>query len=178
MLPCFTHDPTGTTEIHLVGRAGLAPWLERHPAHAAWLEACRWRADTASHVILPATGPAPHAALAAPADGEAAWALGHLPPALPEGRYRLAGPQARSSGDDADPAPDTIMASRDAALGWALGAYPFDRYKARRRAPAQWLVQDAARPPACWRCTTSCAGAMARRCTDPPPPHEDTPWTP
>jgi len=55
---------------------------------------------------------------------EPIWALGGLPEALPQGRYSL---DARLG-----PALATRM-----ALGWALGAYAFSRYKAPSRAPAE-----------------------------------------
>ena len=61
---------------------------------------------------------------------EPVWALGGLPETLPPGVYALAG----------NPGP--AIASRY-ALGWALGAYEFSRYKPRRREPAQ-LVWPAA----------------------------------
>jgi leucyl aminopeptidase len=57
-------------------------------------------------------------------------ALAGLPLALPLGTYHLA---AESVLDD----------SRAAALGWALGAYQFTRYRAARRAPATLAVPSA-----------------------------------
>lgn len=50
--------------------------------------------------------------------------LGHLPMSLPAGDYRLDEP-----------------VSGIQVLGWALGAYQFDRYKAAGRAPARLLVE-------------------------------------
>jgi leucyl aminopeptidase len=54
-------------------------------------------------------------------------AIAGLPRALPEGRYHLA-------------AEGVLADARLAALGWALGAYQFTRYRAARRAPAQLAV--------------------------------------
>src|SRR5579872_5974621 len=54
------------------------------------------------------------------------WTLASLPDALPEGSYRL------------DPEPREAEASQW-ALGWALGAYGFTRYKPRARKPAHLL---------------------------------------
>ncbi|HXD35308.1 MAG TPA: leucyl aminopeptidase family protein [Rhodanobacter sp.] len=54
-------------------------------------------------------------------------ALAALPCTLPEGAYHLA-----AEGVLADPA--------QAALGWALGAYQFSRYRQPRRAPARLAV--------------------------------------
>ena len=53
--------------------------------------------------------------------------LGHLPFALPEGMYRLAG-----------------EASFLALLGWGLGSYQFTRYKAAERGPAQLILPQQA----------------------------------
>lgn len=66
------------------------------------------------------------AGIGLPAD---VWSLAHLAQALPPGDYRLAGMPA-----GLDPAL--------AALGFALGAYRFDRYRAARRDPARLVVPD------------------------------------
>ncbi|HKX10509.1 MAG TPA: leucyl aminopeptidase family protein [Stellaceae bacterium] len=55
---------------------------------------------------------------------EAIWALGGLPEGLPRGQYVL------------DARPGAAAATR-MALGWAMGAYSFTRYKAASRAPAE-----------------------------------------
>ena len=57
-------------------------------------------------------------------------AIAHLPRALPEGSYHLA-----DEGVLADKA--------QAALGWALGAYEFTRYRKAKRAPAKLAVPAA-----------------------------------
>ena len=59
--------------------------------------------------------------------GDPLAALAALPGALPEGTYHLA-----DEGVLADPL--------QAALGWALGAYQFTRYRAPKRAPATLAV--------------------------------------
>ena len=61
---------------------------------------------------------------------EAIWALGGLPEGLPRGQYAL------------DARPGAAAATR-MALGWAMGAYSFTRYKAASRAPAElvWPVE-------------------------------------
>ena len=61
---------------------------------------------------------------------DALGALAALPGALPEANYHLA-----TEGVLADPA--------QAALGWALGAYQFSRYRQPRRAPARLVVTAA-----------------------------------
>ena len=57
-------------------------------------------------------------------------ALAALPHALPAGVYQLA-------------AESVLADPLQAALGWALGAYRFDRYRQPRRAPAQLAVSAA-----------------------------------
>ena len=132
MLRCFSDDPAGATTLHCVGRDEQAAWLERHPAHASWLDACAYRGDPGSFILLPAGDGQPPLVLATPAEGEATWALGALPLALPEGRYALA--------DDGTARP----AAAAWATGWALGAYQFDRYKPARRSPARLICRSAA----------------------------------
>lgn len=126
MLSCFSNDPRGATALHLVERTDRAAWLEQHPQHAAWLTACGHRCDPGSYVMLPSSASAPAMALATPAEGESTWRLGTLPLTLPEGRY----------------APVEMTPVAPAALGWALGAYQFTRYKTPRRAPAQLVRLD------------------------------------
>ncbi len=126
MLPCFSSDPPSrATTLHLVSRGDFDGWRQRHPQHDGWLAHCAWRADPGSFTFLPAANDAPPSALASAADGESIWALGGLPLTLPEGLYALAS--------------DSQLPSA-AWLGWALGAYQFDRYKAPRRAPAALIV--------------------------------------
>ncbi|MHA6204801.1 leucyl aminopeptidase family protein [Dyella soli] len=62
--------------------------------------------------------------------GDALGALATLPRALPEATYHLA---------DEGVLDDT----RQAALGWALGAYEFTRYRKARRAPARLAIAAA-----------------------------------
>ncbi len=124
MLQCFSNDPRGAIALHLVHRAEQADWLAQHAQHAPWLAAGGYRGDAGTFSLLPAPDGAAVAVLASPSDGEPTWALGALPMALPEGRYAL---QDRA-------------ANTPAALGWALGAYQFERYKAPRRAPARLVL--------------------------------------
>ncbi|MEO5624003.1 MAG: leucyl aminopeptidase family protein [Dokdonella sp.] len=78
--------------------------------------------------------PGPHGSVLAVLVGcdprDALFSLASLPVRLPEGRYAL---DARGLAMDAS----------DVALGWALGAYQFTRYRKPLREPAQ-LVVDAA----------------------------------
>ncbi|WP_310389015.1 leucyl aminopeptidase family protein [Roseateles sp.] len=60
------------------------------------------------------------------------FALAALPQALPEGRYRLSTNEGLT------------LQAEAAALSWELGAYQFDLYKPRRRAPAELCLAPSA----------------------------------
>ncbi|MFQ5786134.1 MAG: M17 family metallopeptidase [Alphaproteobacteria bacterium] len=118
MLDHLIAEPeTETAEILAVTADQLGDWLGgQPPATAAWVAATGFTAEPGCHCLLPA----PDGRLARVLLGVAAerdiWAYAGLPQALPEGDYRLAD---ASAGETAD----------DAALGWALGAYRFTRYR-------------------------------------------------
>ncbi|MGB0669991.1 MAG: leucyl aminopeptidase family protein, partial [Rhodospirillales bacterium] len=103
------------------------------PAVRAWAEkgaAKPFAAKPGSHLVLPGdNGPA--AVLVGCSDPSRPWDWGGLPFALAEGTYRI----------DGSLAPD--VANR-AALGWALGAYRFEGYKAADRAPARLVWPEGA----------------------------------
>ena len=61
------------------------------------------------------------------ADADSLATLGHMPYTLPEGVYRLA-------------EATTFIA----LLGWGLGSYSFNRYKAAERGPAQLILPESA----------------------------------
>jgi leucyl aminopeptidase len=121
-LPFFAADRGGATPIAAVGKAALPAWLERHPQHRGWLASAGFTAEPGTFAFLPGEGGALASIVAAPVEGAPVYAFANLPGALPEGRYALA--------HDGHASPD------EAALGWALGAYSFDRYRKPRRAPA------------------------------------------
>ncbi len=123
-------DSTDATPLIAVDR-------ESFPAVAAALgaDAQRWCAandfagEPGRFLALPAAGGSVEAVLAGCDRRDPTFALAWLPQRLPEGRYAL---------DPRGPALDAL----DAALGWALGAYRYSRYKKSPRKPAQ-LVVDA-----------------------------------
>ncbi|GAA0716389.1 leucyl aminopeptidase family protein [Dokdonella soli] len=95
-----------------------------------WCAANAFAGEPGRFVTLPGADGAACAVLAGCDRRDPIFSLASLPVRLPEGRYAL---DARSLALDAG----------DIALGWALGAYQFARYKQPMRAPAQ-LVIDAA----------------------------------
>ena len=108
----------------------LGPWLEAEDAKVrAWVRAAGFRAEPGSSLLLPAedgtlarvlVGVEPRVE-GAPADP---LSFGGLPYGLPEGLYGV------------DAAGDAALGAA-AALGWALGAYRFTRYRPAERAPAR-----------------------------------------
>ncbi len=119
-----TDGSVETLPLHLVGEQELSGWLQGQPAATrAWLQAMRFRAARHELVVLPGDGAAPGGAvlgLGSLADLRQLepWHVAGLPSRLPGGSWRIA---------TVLPAP----AATQAALGWAHGAYRFERYKAR-----------------------------------------------
>ncbi|MFI4969781.1 MAG: leucyl aminopeptidase family protein, partial [Lysobacterales bacterium] len=95
-----------------------------------WCAANGFAGEAGRFLALPGTDGSACAVLAGCDRRDPVFGLASLPVRLPEGRYAL-----DPRGLDLD--------IGDAALGWALGAYQFTRYKKPTRAPAQ-LVVDAA----------------------------------
>jgi len=93
-------------------------------AERQWVQGVGFKAEAGSTALLPTASGKLGRVLVGWNPAEAIWALGGLPEALPEGSYAL----------DAKPGKE---AATRMALGWALGAYGFERYKKRGRAPAE-----------------------------------------
>lgn len=92
-----------------------------------WCTANDFAGEAGRFVTLPDASGAAAAVLAGCDRRDALFALASLPQRLPEGRYAL---DARGLALDAG----------EVALGWALGAYRFTRYKKPSRRPAQLVV--------------------------------------
>ena len=111
-----------STPIHLIKTSAFQDWLATLPEdQQTWLERQSFRAkpNQTAWLELDGTG-----AVACGWDGrESIASLGHLPMSLPEGDYHL-----------------TTEVSGVQVLGWAMGAYQFDRYKSGKRAPARLAV--------------------------------------
>jgi len=85
-----------------------------------WIEANGFTAETGSHLVLPGPDGDSGGALIGYDTGAPFWALAALPGALRAGDYAL-------DGEFDEPVAEAF------ALGWALGHYRFDRYKAAKR---------------------------------------------
>lgn len=112
--PLFQPDKgQPATTLHVVDKTGLDAWLATQPAPVrAMLQATGFKAQADSVALVPHDGVLIAAAGVADAAKLRSWTLARAADTLPEGTYRLA------SG-----------APGDAALGWLLGQYKFDRYK-------------------------------------------------
>jgi leucyl aminopeptidase len=93
---------------------GLGAAVER------WAEATRFAAEPGKLLLIPDEAGRLGRVLAGVAEGDLLWGLAQCPEALPEGTYALDGVAGRA-------------AQTRVALGWALGAYAFTRYKRRER---------------------------------------------
>jgi leucyl aminopeptidase len=132
-LPFRTKPAAETLPLTLLTRQALPGWLTRAGAvRRAWVQGSGFKAAPGEICLLPGRDGAPAAALAGIAGDNGAedlWTAAGLGGRLPEGSWRL------------DPEPAGAEATR-LALGWALGAYSFTRYKAAGR-PAAELVWPA-----------------------------------
>ena len=122
MLNTLTDEKSGAITINTIDKAGLDKSLARAPARErTWLKTLGFTAEPGKFVFLPGRDGRPNrVVVGANLEREPLWALAGLTEALPEGRYRL---DARLDRDRAT----------KVALGWALGAYAFTRYKTPKR---------------------------------------------
>ncbi len=112
-----TTPETAAVEIVSVTADTLDDWRAGAPSEAAaWVATVGFAAKPDEHCLVPGAGGRLAQVLLGVDVARDAWAYAGLPAALPAGDYRLA------DGVDASTA-------TDAALGWALGAYRFTRYK-------------------------------------------------
>ena len=121
--PIYADAGTPALPLHLLDREGYAAWRAAHPAAAAWLEAQGFQPTPGTLALLP-DGSALAGAVCGIGDALDPCSYAHAPMALPPGAWAPAG---------------ELSAEALAALqlGWGLGSYRFDRYKAAPRAPAQ-----------------------------------------
>ncbi|MGA0588008.1 leucyl aminopeptidase family protein [Dyella sp. KRB-257] len=99
-------------------------------AQRRWLDECAFTAAPGTHALLADEKGKLVRVLASVDGGDALGALAGLPGTLPVGSYHLA--------DEG-----VALDAQHAALGWALGAYQFTRYRKPRRAPATLAVPAA-----------------------------------
>ena len=124
-LAALVESQAGAVPVTVVTRDGLVATVGALGAAAArWVDATRFTAEPGTHLLVPDSDGKSLRVLVAAGGQDPVWDLAALPEALPEGTYVL------------DAASDGERATRH-ALGWALGAYAFTRYRARKRPPAR-----------------------------------------
>jgi leucyl aminopeptidase len=118
--------------LHVVDKAGLEAWLKAQPARVrAAARAQTFEGKPNQLAILPGDRDHWSAAIGVPtAETLGPWDLAKAAESLPEGKYRLDG-----------------AAPGQAALGWLLGQYSFERYKAAKqpKGPRILFTAEAAR---------------------------------
>jgi leucyl aminopeptidase len=116
------------TPLVPVSAATLPAWLDLADASVGrWAAANGFTGSAGTFCAVPGPDGALAQVLVGVADPMDVFALAHLPQALPDGEYALA-----AGSVPLDPA--------RAALGFALAAYQFTRYRPARRAPARLLL--------------------------------------
>ncbi|PWK85877.1 leucyl aminopeptidase family protein [Fulvimonas soli] len=133
-MPALTERQPGdrrSIAIEATDSARLAAARKRlTPAQRRWLDACGFEGAPGSFALLADAGGGLARVLLGVDAREPLAALAGLPCTLPAATYHLA-------------AEGVALDARLAALGWALGAYRFTRYRKAPRAPAT-LAVDAA----------------------------------
>lgn len=129
----LTDDAIGAITLRAVDKRDLNAWLEAAPARdRAWLRATGFTAELGKFAFLPGNDGRPiEVVVGANLASDPTWALADLPDTLPEGRYRLDAPLEREG-------------ATKLALGWALSAYAFTRYKTPKRGFATLVWPDEA----------------------------------
>ena len=114
--------------VTLLSAKELSGWIRRQPARVGnWLKAHEFAGKPGSSCVVPDAGGKPVLVVAGISDPPSLWDIAGLPGKLPAGNYRIEwdGPLAYHEWF---------------ALGWALGAYRFARYKKRDKEPAKLVL--------------------------------------
>ncbi len=129
MVAALTEESSKAIPILGVAPTRFAAWLaERDDAERRWIEANAFKAEAGKTLLIPGADGSIARIIHGLDSEHPVWSLAGLPERLPEGTYRLDFDVEAALGDGS--------ASR-VALGWALGAYAFTRYKARSEGFAQ-----------------------------------------
>ena len=120
-----------TIPLTALTKDGLDVWLKKTDKHlAAWVGAAGFDASAGTTLLLPGKGGGITRILLGVDGDDDIWSWSAAVERLPRGRYAI----PRQTG---------AKMATNAALGWALGTYVFDRYKrvARPEAELVWPAQ-------------------------------------
>jgi leucyl aminopeptidase len=129
MLNCFVaHGQSQTRPIWAVAASRYRTWLAAQPAPLrAWLEGSAFEAKAGRSALLPDAQGAPGGALLLLSEPAEPWDFAAARERLPAGDWRL------------EPGPETLDLGQ-AALGWALASYRFERYRKNEPKPVRLAV--------------------------------------
>ena len=129
MLNCFVaHGQSETRPIWAVPVARHRAWLTAQPPHVrAWLDGIQFEAKPGRSALLPDAEGAPRGGLLLLSEPSEPWDFAALRDRLPAGDWRL------------EPGSESLDLGQ-AALGWALASYRFDRYRKNEPKAARLAV--------------------------------------
>ena len=131
MNPVFlTRAPKNTVPLVLLTAKAYRAWLKKQPKRVSnWLDAQGFEAKPGSFCALPDAQGKPARIIAGISEPPSLWDIGDFSSRLPAGAYELASdlPQAYQEW---------------LALGWALGAYKFTRYKKAAAVKARLVLPE------------------------------------
>ncbi len=129
MLPCFVAlREVEARPVAVLSSARYSSWLANQPgALRGWLEATGFEPKPAATTLLPATDGGLAGALLILSEPAEPWDFAALRARLPAGDWRLDGPGSETG---------------QAALGWALASYRFERYRKREARPVRLALAD------------------------------------
>jgi leucyl aminopeptidase len=123
-------DPQGSRPVHLVPAAAWPAWLAAQPgARRSWLAATGFKAEPGRVAVLPAADGGIAAAVLVTGETASLWDAAAAAAGLPGGVWRI---------DD----PTGLLDPAEAALGWALAGYRFERYRKPAEPPPELAVPD------------------------------------
>jgi leucyl aminopeptidase len=133
MLPCFVAAAEADARpVTLVRATDYAAWLADRPGPLqAWLNGIGFAAKPGSVALLPGPEGAVGGAVLILSDPVEPWDFSALRARLPAGEWRL-----EQIGGAAD--------AGQAALGWALASYSFERYRKQTTKAVRLAIEDAA----------------------------------
>ena len=113
----FTAADARTIPIIPIETAVFSAWLKKQPAAMrTWVDSAGFMAKPGSISLVAGSDGALATVLLGVDDHQGFWSYAGLPESLPAGRYRIDAELEKKG-------------ATNAAVGWALGCYQFDRYK-------------------------------------------------